>query len=49
MTEEQAEFVYKRVNGRKTINTETIQQELKQEISQKKPDIHTENTYQKAI
>ena len=41
--------MYKRVNARKPINTETIQQELKQEISQEKPDIDTEDTYQKTI
>ena len=49
LTEEQAEFVYKWVNAGKAINTETIQQELKQEISKEKPDIDTENTYQKVI
>ena len=45
LTEDQAKFVYKRVNVRKGINTNIIQQEMKQE----KVGTEIENTYQKAI
>ena len=45
LTEDQAKFVYKRVNARKGINTKIIQQEMKQE----KVETELENTYEKAI
>ena len=45
LTEDQAKFVYKRVNAGKGINTKIIQQEMKQE----KVETELENTYQKAI
>ena len=46
LTEEQAEFVYKRVNTGKGINTKMIQQEMAQtELMETELD----NTYQKAI
>ena len=45
LTEDQAKFVYKRVNARKGIDTNIIQQGMKQE----KVGTEIENTYQKAI
>ena len=45
LTEEQAEFVYKRVNVRKGINTKKIQQEMAQT---KLVETELDNTYQKA-
>ena len=45
MTEDQAKFVYKRINAGKGINTKIIPQEMKQE----KVETELENTYQKAI
>ena len=47
MTEDEAKFVYKRVNAGKDINTVTIKQEMEQEKLEKRTEI--ENTYQKAI
>ena len=46
LTEDQAEFVYKRVNARKGINTKTIQHEMTQ-IGLVETEL--DNTYQKAI
>ena len=45
LTEDQAKFVYKRVNAGKGINTKIILQTMKQE----KVETAIENTYQKAI
>ena len=46
LTEDQAKFVYKRVNAGKGINTKVIQQEMEQE---KLVGTEIENTYQKVI
>ena len=46
LTEEQAEFVYKRVNAGKGINTKTIQQNM---IQKGLVATELDNTYQKAI
>ena len=46
LTEDQAEFVHKRVNARKGINTKIIQQEMAQA---KLVETKLDNTYQKAI
>ena len=47
LTKEQAEFVYKWVNTRKGINTNTIKQEMAQTKLVEEPEL--DNTYQKAI
>ena len=44
LTEDQAKFIYKKVNTRGDINTETIKHEMEQEKLEK-----VENAYQKAI
>ena len=46
LTEDQAKFVYKRVNAGKGINTDTIKQEMEWEKLEK---TEIENAYQKAI
>ena len=46
LTEEQAKFVYKRLNARKGINTKIIQQEM---VQTKLVETEPDNTYQKAI
>ena len=46
LTEDQAKFVYKKVNTRRDINTKTIKQEMEQEQLEK---AEIENAYQKAI
>ena len=50
LTEDQGQFVYKKENAGKDINTETMKQEMEQEKSIK-TEIHDscDNTYQKAI
>ena len=50
LTEDQAQFVYKKVNAGKEISTETMKQELEQEKSTKTEiDDSCDKTYQKAI
>ena len=50
MTEDQAKFVYKKVNAGKDINTETIKQEMEQEkLVKAEIDNSSDNVYQKAI
>ena len=50
LTEDQVQFVYKKVNAGKEISTETIKQEMEQEKSIKTElDDSCDNTYQKAI
>ena len=44
LTEDQAKFIYKKVNTRRDINTETIKHEMEPERLEK-----VENAYQKAI
>ena len=46
LTEDQAKFIYNRVNAGKDINTETIKQEMEQKKLEK---AEIENAYQKAI
>ena len=46
LTEEQAKFVYKKVNAGKAIDTSVIKQKMEQE---KLVGTEIENTYQKAI
>ena len=46
MTEDQAKFIYRKVNTRRNINTETIKQEMEQDKLEK---AEIENAYQKAI
>ena len=47
LTKEQGEFVYKRVNARKSIKTNKIKQEIAQTKLLEDPEL--DNTYQKAI
>ena len=50
MTEDQAQFVYKKVSAGKGINTETIKQEMEQEkVVKTEIDDSCDNAYQKAI
>ena len=50
MTEDQAKFVYKKVNTGKDINTETIKQEMEQEkLVKTEIDNSCDNAYQKAL
>ena len=50
LTEDQAKFVYKKVNAGKDINTETIKQEMEQEkLVKTEIDNSGDNIYQKAI
>ena len=49
MTEDQARFVYKKVNVGKDINTETMKPEMEQGKGNTEMDDSCDNTYQKAI
>ena len=50
LTEDQARYVYKKVNVGKEINTEAMKQEMEQEKSTKTEiDDNHDNTYQKVI
>ena len=50
LTKDQAKFIYKKVNAGKDMNTETIKQEMEQEMLVKiERDNSSDNTYQKAI
>ena len=50
LTEDQAKFVYKKVNAGKNINNETIKQEMEQEMLVKTEiENSSDNIYQKAI
>ena len=50
LTEDQARYVYKKVNASKGINTETMKQEMEQEKSIKTEiDDSCDNTYQTVI